>query len=232
MDNYIHISDGNDPFTFDKPIYERNIMENVEKKYVCIEINRPSTNYLFQVDKSVNLEELDDEWFTNRHLVDHDHLFDIREISEKSYFQWDGGKETERFLYKSGDDFCFGPVVPNNTKSIIQYHPKQNSDEDGNRVSGGKTIKERIEVFLSSTKEETKELWNKGDIKTLSNYFISNNLFFSSWSPKQYEPDDKGTLQLLYDEKDNPVVILLQDVETYQKEWNNWRNKSKSDLLK
>ena len=31
MDNYIHISDGNDPFTFDKPIYESNIMETNKK---------------------------------------------------------------------------------------------------------------------------------------------------------------------------------------------------------
>ena len=172
---------------------------------------------------------MDDEWFTNRHLVDSDHLFDIREISEKSYFQWDGGKETERFLYKSGDDFCFGQSVPPNTKSIIHYNPILNiSGKKGDLVCFGKTIKENIEVFLSSTKEETKEIWNKGDIKTLSNYFISNNLFFSSWSPKEYEPDDKGTLQLLYDEKDNPVVIFLQDVETYQKE----DSREKRDLLK
>ena len=205
---------------FDKPIYERNIMEHVEKKYVCVEINRPTLTYLLQVDKSVNLEELEDDdfrEFINKEYYEdiNDFELEIGEIGENHYFS---DLNQNEFLYKSGDDFGSGKVVPINTKSIILYKPDYKNDEDGKKISCGKTIKESIEVYLSSTKEETKELWDKGDIKTLTNYFVSNTWKFYFFSPKQYEPDDKGTLQLIYDEKDNSVEIFLQDVGSYQKE--------------
>jgi len=194
-------------------------MENVEKKYVYVEIHREPLNYLFQVDKSVDLEELDDddfrEFINNEYYEDiHDYDLETGEISENHYFS---NLNQNRFLYKSGDDFGSGKGVPINTKSIIDYLPEYR-DENDELKTGGKIIKEGIEVFLSSTKEETKELWDKGDIKTLTNYFVSNTWKFYSFSPKQYEPDDTGTLQLIYDEKDNPVEIHLLDVETYQKE--------------
>ena len=199
-------------------------MENVDTKYVCVEINRPTLTYLLQVDKSVNLEDLEEEnevfsEFIDQQFYDdiHDYGVYVNEPSntftnfKKGYF-----RNTTYFLYETDHGgFTFGNVVPPDTKSIIKYNPYK---EDGSGIICGKTIKDHIEVYLSSTKEETKELWDKGDIKTLSNYFIYNTWEFYSFSPKQYEPDDTGTLQLIYDEKDNPVEIHLLDVETYQKE--------------
>ena len=66
-------------------------METVEKKYVCVEINRPTLTYLLQVDKSVNLEELDDddfrEFINNEYYEDiHDYDLETGEISENHYF--------------------------------------------------------------------------------------------------------------------------------------------------
>jgi len=214
-------------------------MENVEKKYVCVRIHREPLNYEFQVDNSVNLEELDGnddfrEFVNNEYYEDiHDYEFDIREITEEGYFydryhQNRGWNTNCGFLYKSGDDFSSGKDVPTYTESIILYKPDYKNDEDGKSISCGKTIKENIEVYLSSTKEETKELWDKGDIKTLTNYFVCNTWKRSHFSKKEYKPDDKGTLQLIYDEKDNPVKIHLQDVETYQKE----EGEGGSELLK
>jgi len=223
MDNFVQMRKGNEPLPqFNNSIKtERNKMEKLETKYVCIKIEREPLNYLFQVDKSVDLEELDDddfrEYIKETHYEEiHDHTIDIREISENSYF-YDQYNQNG-FLYKSGDHIETGKDVPPNTKSIILYKPNYKNDEDGKRISCGKTIKQSIEVYLSSTKEETKELWNKGDIKTLTNYFVSNTWVFYIFSPKQYEPDDKGTLQLIYDEKDNSVEIDFQDVDSYQRE--------------
>ena len=36
-------------------------MDTVENKYVWVEINRPTIEYFVQVDKSVNLEELEED---------------------------------------------------------------------------------------------------------------------------------------------------------------------------
>ena len=210
-------------------------MDTVENKYVWVEINRPTIEYFVQVDKSVNLEELEEDELFYFFLKDkfwgdifvgtsinREERFDI-EIRETTLnphnFMEKHTNYGEWFLYKSGDDFSLGEIVPPNTKSIIRYNPLK---------TGGKIINKHIEVFLSSTKEETKELWNKGDIKTLSNYFITNTWVFYDFSPKHYEPDDKGTLQLIYDEKDNPVETHLLDVETYQKDD---RGRDKGDLL-
>ena len=200
------------------------------RKYVCVEKNRSSLIYLLQVDKSVNLEELDDddfrEFINEQYYEDiHDHSIEIRETTYNQHYKHLGNYKPEWFLYKSGDGFTFGKVVPPNTKSIIDYNPNYR-DENDELKTGGKIIGKPLEVFLSSTKEETIELWNKGDMKTLTNYFITNTWEHYSFPPKQYEPDDTGTLQLIYDEKDNPVEIHLVDVGSYQKD-EGW-----SELLK
>jgi hypothetical protein len=202
-------------------------MENVEKKYVSVEIYRDSLTYLFQVDKSLDLDELDEDEF--RTFVNERFYEDINDYSLdiESYSSNSMGMKIDSYLFKSGDTFDTGTPVPNNTKSIIQYTHKL-CDEDNNLVNGGKTIKENLEVFLSSTSEETLELWKKGDIKSLSNYFLTNNFNSYSWIKKEYEPDDKGTLQLIYDEKDNPVHIQLLDVNSYQRDG---RSNNEGELL-
>ena len=143
-------------------------------------------------------------WDFQQFIIDHyyEQINDVGvgvEQIEPHYF--DVYNKPEEFLYKTDSGgrfkFDFGQVVPQGTKSVIRYYSN-------------------CEVYLSSSKEETKKLWDKGDMKKLSENFIistsrDNPLFGETLN------NDSGIVQKIYDEKDNPVNIVLQDVESFQK---------------
>ena len=180
-------------------------MENLETKVVSVELHMEPITKLIEVDKNINIDELKG-WDFQQFIIDHyyEQINDLGvwvEQIEPHYFDVYPNHKPEEFLYKTDSDgrfnYGFGDVVPQGTKSVICCIPK-------------------FEVFLSSSKKETKKLWDKGDMKKLSKNFITSTI----WNLPNTSENDSGILQIIYDEKDNPMVDVdtyLKDVESYQK---------------
>ena len=209
------------------PFNERNKMENSETKLISVEFIREPITKLIQVDKNLNVDELMDEQelfeFLKEHFYEEIHDCDhwIEDVESSSYYS---EQEPDIFVYENKDDskgrygegFKEGQVVPKETKSIIGYFPERHFSQFEKTKNGGENLRSTVIVFLSLSKEETKKLWNKGDVKNLTKYFIKNKT--SYFEGEKISEDDISIFQRIYDEKDNPIDIRLQDVHSYQRQ--------------
>ena len=185
---------------------------NSKTKLVSVEIYREPIFKIIQIDKNINVNnELvnnpDFREFFIEHFYDEIHDYGFVVKSDPSYSPY----KPEEFLYKTDSGgFGFGEVVPHETKSFIGYYPMCQG------TNGGKTLKETVELFLSTSKEETKKLWDKGEIQKLCENLIKYNKLDDpvvSGIPE----DESVIFHVIYEERHNPVDIYLQDVESFQK---------------
>ena len=181
-----------------------------EPRYYRISVERDTITRVVEVDDGISDEELEDSESEFERYVKEDMLY------EEMY----------------GDNFVCVEKIPNHSEFLNPYERRMNELKCNSFLYRNKRgdfetsfpIEKGSEsvilcwdsddlqmVFLSSSLEKTKELWNKGEIEELKSHFVG---FHGRNHPKE----DKEVINKIYESRNESDEIEIKDKDEYQKQ--------------
>ena len=175
-----------------------------EPRYYKISVVRDTITRVVEVDDSISNEELEDcdyefERYVKEDMLGEEMYEDNFVCVEKIPNRYE--LKCHSFLYRNkGGDFTTSFSMEKGSESVIfcwslDYETLQM-------------------VFLSSSLEKTKELWNKGEIEELKSHFVG-------YHGRNHPNEDKEVINKIYESRNESSKIEkieIKDKDEYQKD--------------